>query len=79
MCIRDRYTTWTEIWKVAVNETKSSAVLFSKRRKEPVSYTHLDVYKRQGPTCRIQYHNTDDNYYCMYIKVYDHKSVTCDL
>ena len=40
----DAYTTWTEIWKVAVNETKSSAVLFS------VSYTHLDVYKRQAIT-----------------------------
>ena len=32
--VLDAYTTWTEIWKVAVNETKSSAVLFSKRREE---------------------------------------------
>ena len=31
----DAYSTWTESWKVAVNDTKSSAVLFSKRRKEP--------------------------------------------
>ena len=61
----DAYVGWTDDWRVAVNGSKSAAVIFSRKRKRPrplklgpfevpwtnsvksVSYTHLDVYKRQ--------------------------------
>ena len=49
----DSYVEWAEKWRVAIIAAKSTAVVFSSRRRlyvgdtPPVSYTHLDVYKRQ--------------------------------
>ena len=56
MCIRDRYEafntsgglgTLCETWAGKVRNLDYKTV----RYPGPVSYTHLDVYKRQSPSC----------------------------
>ena len=53
MCIRDRRETAQAVWQ-QIRDTHHSATLFQgtglydgEERVMPVSYTHLDVYKRQ--------------------------------
>ena len=62
MCIRDSINTLTEqgemmltlMGTLAQNEVESTSknvklgIKMKMKRGEPVSYTHLDVYKRQG-------------------------------
>ena len=51
-----KITEWATNNKISFNEQKSKVLIISKKRWEsrihisiyPVSYTHLDVYKRQG-------------------------------
>ena len=38
---------------------------FSTEPTEPVSYTHLDVYKRQN-VIKEQHHNQEFPFYCIY-------------
>ena len=52
MCIRDRFTdlftaALAEVAATALTETKDACDPLSDRRESTVSYTHLDVYKRQ--------------------------------
>ena len=45
----------------AVPATKKNIEFFEARRAEPVSYTHLDVYKRQPLSCDDGFVHHDDN------------------
>ena len=54
MCIRDRYKDGNALFSVTVDEAKGESVIPAVRQiiggencMEAVSYTHLDVYKRQ--------------------------------
>ena len=50
MCIRDRYFTYTEEKPISFNPFYTDDYVFDVEKKDSiktVSYTHLDVYKRQ--------------------------------
>ena len=61
MCIRDRYRRTPDTLEVKAAELHEAVVpqlasltgavrtIFERIPPQPVSYTHLDVYKRQGP------------------------------
>ena len=52
MCIRDRLEGLMRKSRLSLDEAKEKYPDWYERRiikKEPVSYTHLDVYKRQVP------------------------------
>ena len=49
MCIRDRLNTWLTHYLYGVdNHVESLPAVLAQNNYDPVSYTHLDVYKRQG-------------------------------
>ena len=64
MCIRDREYTMVElnvaIEKLKTKKSPGSDKIHAKFIKNlgPVSYTHLDVYKRQHTTC-VRYEDGD--------------------
>ena len=58
MCIRDSFF-WVELmYYLGFAAFRQVALQFHDKpydNGEPVSYTHLDVYKRQGLACGFQY------------------------
>ena len=46
---RETYLKNLDVWEAAVRRTLSQEASWVQRWVEPVSYTHLDVYKRQVP------------------------------
>ena len=46
---KTRKTLETKLEKLRSDERKDDVITF-----EPVSYTHLDVYKRQAPMCSVR-------------------------